>query len=106
MIYDYENIKHQKREIADKINSEYKWLNISTLGGVENACIMLSLSLDKKEDWAYGIFHNSRYYQFSIDRNGTIENFTCSNKVKPIRKKTVKSLDEAIEYINKKIKEK
>ena len=104
MIYNYEDIKDKKREIIDKINAEYKFIRISTLGGIERACIMLSLSLDKKEDWAYGIFENSRYYHISIDRNGTVENF-CNSKVKRIRKKTVKSLDEAIEYINKKIRE-
>ena len=105
MIYDYDYAINHRQDIIDKIDAEFKVIRVSTLGGRDNACIMLTLSLDKKDTWAFGILQNSRYYQISIDRLGVVENFTCGLKVKSIRKKTVKSLDEALEYINKKLGE-
>jgi len=103
-IFDYETIKDKGQEIIEKINAEYKAITISTIGGVENVSIILHLSIDKKETWQNGIFHNSRYYILHIDKNGIIENFSCSHMVKKLRKKTVKTLQEALDYINNKIR--
>ena len=103
-IYTYNDIKDKQKELTDKIHAEYKSLHISTLGGADNACIMLNISLDKKETWQNGIFQNSRYYQCSIDNKGVVENFSGSYRVKKIRKKTVKTLQEGFDYINEKIK--
>lgn len=102
-MFTYEILKEKGQYILDNIQAEYKHIQLSTLGGKENACAMLRISLDKKENWEYSIFHNSRYYHFSIDKNGTIENFSCGHRVKKIRKKTVKTIDEAIKYINAKL---
>lgn len=83
------------------IKAEFVNAYISTLGGRNNASIMIKLSLDKPEAWTNGIFENSRTGYFSIDLFGTLENF---NGIIPhIRQKTVKNLMEAVNYINKKI---
>jgi hypothetical protein len=42
---------------------------ISTLGGEKNASILITIGLDKKETWSNGIFENSRYVRYHIDRN-------------------------------------
>jgi hypothetical protein len=104
-ILDYENMKNGIDYIKENIKAEYVNVKISTLGGVENACLMISISMDKMESWAYGIFQNSRYYQLSIDKYGTIENFSRGLNTNKIRKQNGKSLIESIEYINAKIKE-
>jgi hypothetical protein len=105
IIFDYESLQNKEQDITDKIQAEYKHVHISTLGGKENISILIQLSLDKKETWNNGILHNSRYYFFHIHNNGIIENFANSYKVKHIRKKTVKTLQQAIDYINKSIQE-
>jgi hypothetical protein len=100
-IFDYESVKDKRQEILDAIQAEYKGITISTLGGIENTSIILHLSLDKKDTWQNGIFHNSRYFIIHISKNGIVENFSCGNRANKLRKKTVKSLQQAIEYINK-----
>ena len=102
-IFDYEKLQAEKENIYNAIKAEYKYIQVSTLGGKENVTLLIRLSLDKKETWQYGIFENSRYYHFHIDNNGTVENFSKSYKCEKIRKKRVKSLIEAINYINEKI---
>jgi hypothetical protein len=104
VIFDYETIKDKGQEIIEKINADYKAITISTLGGIDNVSIIIHISLDKKETWQNGIFHNSRYYIIHIDKNGTVENFSCNYILKKMRKKTVKTLQEALDYINSKIK--
>ena len=100
-IFDYNEIIEKREKIENDILAEYKKVRISILGGKENSALIVTVSLDKKNNWAYGILQNSRYYHFDIDRNGIVENFSGSYKVKKIRKKRVKSLKEAVEYINK-----
>jgi hypothetical protein len=84
------------------IKAEYVNAYISTLGGRDNASIMIKLSLDKPDTWTNGIFENSQTAYFSIDLYGTIENF--NGRLPHIRQKNIKTLQEAIEYINTKIR--
>jgi len=102
-IFSYQEIKGTEKAIAKKIKAGYVFIKIWTLGGEENASIMIKISLDKKENWTNGIFHNSRYYFFHIYRDGIVENFQCSYRVKKVRKKRVSSLKDAFNYINLKI---
>lgn len=87
--------------VRQGIKAEYVNAYISTLGGRDNASIMIKLSLDKPETWMYGIFENSRTAYFSLDLCGTLENF--SGRISHIRQKNVKTIPDAIAYINKKI---
>ena len=66
----------------------------STLGGEQNASLIVKVSLDPKEEWINGIFHNSRYAMFSIG-GGKIEMFSYSKTVK-FRKANASNVEEAI----------
>ncbi len=62
---------------------------ISTLGGEKNASILITVGLDKRETWANGIFENSRYVRYHIDRNSKgveIECFQFHIKNKEMKK--------------------
>jgi hypothetical protein len=62
---------------------------ISTLGGEQNASILLTIGLDKKETWSNGIFENSRYIRFHIDKHPKgveLECFQFHVKNKEIKK--------------------
>ena len=103
-IFNYDDIISKVQDLKEKINANYKHLQVSSLGGKENSALLVTISLDKKEDWYNGILQNSKYYMFHIDRLGNVENFNRSHEVKQVRKKKVNTLDEAIRYINDKIK--
>lgn len=81
-----------------QIRAPYARSSISTLGGVERASIMLTVSLDERNAWPYGILQNTRYANFSIERDGTIENF--SGSLPKFRRRKVKSLADAARAIN------
>jgi RNA-splicing ligase RtcB len=78
-------------------------VQLSTLGGAQNAAVMVMLSLDPKEKWANGIFQNSRYMGFHLSLNGTMEQFSLTHTLrgKKFRKTRVKSMDEFVDKINK-----
>lgn len=59
--------------------------NISTLGGVDTASLMLTIGLDARDTWNGGIFENSRYSRFRIDAKG-IEQFSKHYKTANFRK--------------------
>jgi hypothetical protein len=94
-----EQIKTQKRhieiirELAEKINNmivmfPYSSCKVSLLGGESQAAIMICIGLDSKRTWTNGIFENSRYVRFSIDKSMlglTLEPFTCHLKNKDIK---------------------
>jgi hypothetical protein len=71
----------------------YYYVERSTLGGEENASIIVKVSLDPKEQWINGIYHNSRYAMFHIGA-GKIEQFSRS-KTEKFRKCNSKSIEEA-----------
>lgn len=104
-IFDYDEVITKKEKLKNDIVAEYKYIQVSTLGGKENTAIILTISLDKKEKWDYGILENSRYYKIIIDIFGVMQVCSSSYKIKKIRKKRVKNLNEAIEYINREITE-
>lgn len=80
------------------IRAPYARASISTLGGDERASIMLTISLAEQNNWPYGILQNTQYANFSIERDGTIENF--SGSLPKFRKRKVKSLADAARAIN------
>jgi len=77
--------------------------NISTLGGEDNAAIMLVFSLDDRSKWNHGYIENSRYYRFSIDHTANefeVENFISVKGYKMRSFKTSESI-KVIEKLNK-----
>ena len=75
----------------------YLKVNLSTLGGINHASIMITFSLDSRDTWINGIMQNSRYAHVMIDSDLKIENF--SGSVKPLRRATCKDLQTAINKI-------
>jgi hypothetical protein len=91
--------------VVDRLMTEldrYSFVStrISTLGGNDNVTIMLAVSTESKGNWLNGIFENSNYRRFSIENDGTVENFTTSGLDK-VRKFTAKSVDDLITRLNK-----
>ena len=83
----------------EKINAPYVGCSISKLGGDERASILLHLSLDPKESWNNGIYHNSRFMIFSFERDGGLE--SIAQGFRPhFRKARSKSIEEALSKIN------
>jgi len=102
-LLSYDDMKSALPDIKKLLDGKYIRATISTLGGKERPSLMITISLEHKKDWPNNILQNSRYRNISIDYDGTIDNFTSSHNLKKIRKKRVKSIRDAISYINKNI---
>lgn len=89
---DAETVKAALLNLVPHLN-----VNLSTFGGIEYASIMITFSLDKKENWSYNILENSRYAHVMIDRGFKIENF--SGSITRMRRATCKDLQTAINKI-------
>jgi len=76
-------------------------VQVSTLGGQENVCILMRLSEQAKEKWDFQILHNSPYRMIRIDNNGTVDNFSIGNGLKKIRRFTGKDIKHIADKINK-----
>lgn len=88
-----------------EINAPYVNASVSSLGGKERPSVMLQISLDPKNTWTGGIYHNSRGAMFDIDYMGTIDQHYLSlhPESRPwskFRKAKYKTHDEAIKKIN------
>jgi hypothetical protein len=68
---------------------------VSTLGGESRSSIMLTVSLQPKEQWKYGIMENSAYAHISIGHDGAMEMFSGCIKPK-LRKTHVSGINEVI----------
>ncbi len=94
------------RYLNAKIKASCVSSQVSTLGGVNRASAIIHISLDAKSNWANGIFQNSRYFILSISRDGTMEMFSKSYRLKDkMRKSKVALLPVAVAKINKYITE-
>jgi len=90
--------------IKDSITAPYVSTQISTLGGgagpvFKRAAILITISLQPKNDWPNGILENSTYGRFSLDSTGGLEMFSGHAKMK-LRKTAVKTVEEAIKKLN------
>jgi hypothetical protein len=79
-------------------------VELSTLGGVDRATIIIKISLDDKDTWVNGIYHNSRYSMFHLN-GGKLEQFSRNHKLPKFRKATIKSVDDVankiLNWVNK-----
>jgi hypothetical protein len=84
-----------------EINAPHATAQVSTLGGAHRPSVLLSVSLDPKNEWPYHIYQNSRYSQFHIMYDGTIEQFSRTHKITTkFRKARFKKPDEVVSKIN------
>lgn len=70
----------------------------STLGGEQNASLMILVVLDDKSTWTNGIMENARYARFSIHKD-RIESFSNSTGLH-FRAGKIKSIEHAAQKIN------
>jgi len=79
-------------------------VELSTLGGEERASIIIKISLDDKNTWSNGIYHNSRYSMFHLN-GGKLEQFSRNHVLPKFRKATIKSVDDVankiLNWVNK-----
>jgi hypothetical protein len=92
-------------DLLEKVNGmvsrfPYQRTYISTLGGESKASILVTIGLEKKEDWSNGIFENSRYVRYHIHRvpkGIELECFQFHLKNKEMKKfRTIRSTPENI----------
>lgn len=89
-------------KLKDGITAPFTNIYKSSLGGLEHTSIMITVSLDKKEDWQNGILQNSRYFMMHYDNSGELEMFSGGRGFSAkFRKTRVKSVEDAIAKINK-----
>jgi hypothetical protein len=102
-----ENLVPQINELGNEFFPHFK-TTISKLGGENRASILISLSLDKKDDWPNGVFENSMYTRFYISK-GTkkdfeVEQFSRHYNFKKIRKAQTNDVIDRLNVIFKKLK--
>jgi hypothetical protein len=98
-VFDVAGADQLVNKLKSGIKAPYVSAYKSTLGGADRVSVMLTISLDKKDDWENGILQNSNYGNFSIDNDGVIEHF--SGSMKPYMRKTrFKNPDEVVQKIN------
>ena len=94
----------ESSELIEKLNSidaPYVYAYESSLGGRQNASVLLTVSMSDKSSWKYGILENSKYIKFHIGTDGKIESFSGSlNRILKFRKCTAKSIDDVVGKIN------
>ena len=98
-LFVYENVEDVKEQLREGLDFPYVAVKSSTLGGKENVTILITVSKDPKSEWPNAILQNSCYGQFHINQKGTVEQF--SGWRLKLRKSKVKSIEKAIEKINK-----
>ena len=100
-IFTHETAGQAVQELKEKLDFPYINVQVSTLGGQENVCILMRLSEQAKEKWAFEILHNSPYRMIRIDNDGTVDNFSIGSGLKKIRRFVGKDVKHIIEKINK-----
>ena len=78
---------------------QHCYVEKSTLGGVERASLCVKASLQSKNDWKCGIFHNSQYAMFHLTSDDKLTMFSNGLNMPKFRKCKVKSLQHAAEKI-------
>ena len=101
MIFNIDNIKESKESLRNELKFPFIGVKHSTLGGDDRVSIMLAVATTTPDKWINGIFENSDYARIEISNTGTVKHFGGSNM--KLRKKTVKSLQDAITHINDKM---
>lgn len=98
-IFDIASAPTAVEAIKSGIKAPVIGAQVSTLGGPERASIMIVVGLEPKESWVNGIFENSKYARFRLDRNGVMESFVNNTGTK-FRKTRAKSIEDVIAKLN------
>ena len=88
-------------ELEKGIKTAVVQIGKSAIGGDS---IMIRISLDPEKDWNNKIYQNSRFSQFHLDRDGSLEQFAKRHNLSKFRKTKVKTAKAAVDKINTWIK--
>ena len=100
-IFNCDNIENFINAVKSELDFPYVNCRVSTLSGIENISLMVTLSEESKEKWPLGILENSSYRHILIENTGAVENFTIGQGLKRIRKFTAKSAEHFAYRVNK-----
>lgn len=94
--------KEDLENFKKSIKAAFVSCSISTLGGKDQASLLILISLDPREKWENGILENSKYSRFHWEHTGTFEQFAKDYRLEiKFRKTKAETLDQVIEKINK-----
>jgi len=95
-----------KREIERGVKAPFVGTWVSALGGDMRVAVVLTVSLDPRDEWTNRILENSRYARFRIDNDGVISNFLGGGYgfIKRFRKSVVKDAADAVRILNRWVK--
>lgn len=104
-VLDEEGAQELAKRMNKEIKAPYVEASVSSLGGKTQPSVMLRVSLDPRNTWTGGIYHNSRGSMWDIDYLGSMEQHYLSLHPEPrpwtkFRKAKYKTHDEAIKKIN------
>ena len=99
-LFNINNVEEEVAKLNKKILAPYSISTYSTIGGVTNISILITVSMDSKSEWPGGMLVNSRYAKFHLTNKGGLEMFSGNTK-KNMRRSICSSVDEAISKINK-----
>jgi hypothetical protein len=100
-VFDVNTAPVEVEKLQKGIKAPYVFVQKSALGGAENVSILITVSLDAKENWHNQILQNSRYFMIHFSNKGVMDQFSGNVSGKDrFRKTRVKSVDEALTKIN------
>ena len=111
--FTIDNAEEFANLLRGEIHAPYVNVRMSTLGGRARPSLFVAISLDDRETWAQAIFENSRYVKLYLHCDGemglTSDSGTKSSwhpvLKKRFRKTAFRSWGEAIDKINRYLKE-
>jgi hypothetical protein len=98
-----EQLQALREEVKGIIDYPFMQVCFSDLGGINERSAMITVSIDKKEDWCNGYIENSRYTRFHYEpnNNNELQQFVKSGIVKKFRLCRPENIIEAAKKIKK-----
>lgn len=93
------------RSLISALSSAAPYVHVSTAKFAGTASIFITISLDPKENWAYGILENSLYAKFVIHPDGKLSLFSGGARLAKFRKCNALSVANVTEKIKNWINE-
>jgi hypothetical protein len=105
-VFDVNTAEDFAREIERGVKAPFVGTWVSALGGDMRVAVVLTVSLDPRDEWTNRILENSRYARFRIDNDGVISNFLGGGYgfIKRFRKSVVKDAADAVRILNRWVK--
>jgi hypothetical protein len=103
LIFGMDNLVVFKKELYEELKKRFPYVSVnhSTLGGDNTVSLLVAVSLQTPDQWAYKIFENSQCAKLIIERDGTVEKISGS-KTK-LRKFAGKSASDIGKKINERL---